>query len=32
MLGAVVTGIGIALSERLVHDDSGHLLTDRFKT
>ena len=32
MLGAVAMGIGIALSEHLVFDDGGHLLTDRFKT
>lgn len=32
MLGAVVTGMGTALSERLVYDGDGHLATDRFKT
>lgn len=32
MLGGVVMGIGTALSERLTYDESGLLLTDRFKT
>lgn len=32
MLGAIANGIGIALSERLVYDEAGRLLTDRFKT
>jgi carbon-monoxide dehydrogenase large subunit len=32
MLGAVVMGMGTALSEQLVYDAEGHLLTDRFKT
>ena len=32
MLGAVAMGLGMALGERLVHDASGRLLTDRFKT
>ena len=31
MLGAVAMGIGIALSEKLVYDGDGHLVTDRFK-
>lgn len=32
MLGAVVTGIGTALSEQLLYDGEGRLATDRFKT
>ncbi len=32
MLGGIVMGIGSALSEQLVYDRDGHLLTDRFKT
>lgn len=31
MEGAVVMGIGAALSEELIHDEDGTLLTDRFK-
>jgi aerobic carbon-monoxide dehydrogenase large subunit len=32
MQGAVAMGVGAALSEELVYDAEGHLLTDRFKT
>jgi carbon-monoxide dehydrogenase large subunit len=32
MLGAIVMGLGTALSERIAYDDEGRLLTDRFKT
>ncbi len=32
MQGAVAMGVGAALSEELIYDDEGNLLTDRFKT